>query len=193
MFLDIAIQGADADSFSAHHYGRTRHRYVEQGPIFAAALGFEGDFLAFLDGLLDPIALRCAIVGDNQGIQRTSTRLFQGEAEHAFELRIETGHLMTGIQNGDGFGGAFHQLVEISFLYNRIVLVPGRRPLLNQVPRGAHGRRRTAAQRFFQIFRAHETGGLSGLGDLITHAIFPSQETGVQILESACPGQKLPR
>ena len=149
--------------------------------------------MAFLDGLLDPIALRCAIVGDNQGIQRTSTRLFQSEAEHAFELRIETGHLMTGIQNGDGFGGAFHQLVEISFLYNRIVLVPGRRPLLNQVPRGAHGRRRTTAQRFFQIFRAHETGGLSGLGDLITHAIFTSQERGRISCASSIRGHGLRR
>ena len=129
---------------------------------------------------MNPIAFGSAIRRHDQFIQRAAQGLFDREAKHAREFGIDARDLVTRIQNGDRFWSALHQLIQVRLLDDWVVFPPGG-DLLHQRPGIAHRRRRAATERVFQVLGAHEPGGLSGLGDVLTHSGFPLERTATNL------------
>ena len=176
----------------------------------AAALGFEGDLLAALQALFDPLGFGSAIRRKNQGIERLAHHLRGGVAEHPLKLLVHALRTEGWVDHDECIGGAFKKLFEIlaadaeSFFGTDALVVllfrmglfriPGKRRWLRDwVGDGGwnEGRRGSALQRLPQTSGAHEFPRLRRTGDTTTHLEAPPLEPAMGMVERAGSYEKV--
>jgi hypothetical protein len=96
---NVVVTGVVARHLPIQQKGRTRHGYIEQGPIFFSSLRFQCDALAFCNRLGHPPRLREPVGRNHQILERMSYHLGHFVAEHVHKSFI--GHQDTIAAVGD--------------------------------------------------------------------------------------------
>src|SRR5712692_4860264 len=169
LFRNVAIKNIRGDAVPADDDGSAGDEDVDQRAIPALPLGLQRYLLSLVEDLANPTGFRVPVRRHDKRVNTPAQGFLGMKAEHACELAIDAHDSVLLIENADGFGSAFHQLLEVSSLHLEAVRSQrGCGTCGGGIGRLGKGRS-PALERILEKLGAQKVSRLRRPGDLVTH------------------------